>query len=126
MGRCVTDVTTASRTSLMNLQTLNWDAELCDRFGVPIETLPEILSTHDEYGDVKIGGRDIPLRASVVDQQAALYGHGCHQPGEAKITLDTKMKTLNNRSRNKGFTLIEILVVMAIIAMLAEIGRAHV
>jgi len=89
VGRCVTDVTTASRTSLMNLQTLNWDAELCELFGVPIESLPEILSTQDEYGDVKIGGRNIPLRASVVDQQAALHGHGCRQPGDAKVTLGT-------------------------------------
>lgn len=89
VGRCVTDVTTASRTSLMNLQTLNWDTELCDLFGVPIECLPEILSTQDEYGVVNINGRKVPLRASVVDQQAALYGHGCRNPGDVKITLGT-------------------------------------
>ncbi|MCK4868452.1 MAG: glycerol kinase, partial [Alphaproteobacteria bacterium] len=89
VGRCVTDVTTASRTSLMNLQTLQWDAELCDLFGVPMETLPDILSTQDEYGDVEINGRGVPLRASVVDQQAALFGHGCRRPGDAKVTLGT-------------------------------------
>lgn len=89
VGRYVTDVTTASRTSLMNLQTLDWDAELCALFGVPIETLPQILSTQDEYGAVKIGARNVPLCASVVDQQAALYGHGCRQPGDVKITLGT-------------------------------------
>lgn len=89
VGRCVTDVTTASRTSLMNLQTLDWDAELCELFGVPIETLPEILSSQDDYGEVKIDKRNVPLRASVVDQQAALYGHGCRHPGDVKITLGT-------------------------------------
>ena len=89
VGRCVTDVTTASRTSLMNLQTLQWDAELCDLFGVPMETLPDILSTQDEYGDIEINGHGVPLRANIVDQQAALFGHGCHQPGDAKVTLGT-------------------------------------
>jgi glycerol kinase len=89
VGRCVTDVTTASRTSLMNLQTLEWDPELCELFGVPIEALPQILATQSEFGEVKVKGRKIPLRASVVDQQAALYGHGCREPGDAKVTLGT-------------------------------------
>lgn len=100
VGRCVTDVTTASRTSLLNLQTLNWDVDLCELFGVPIETLPEILSTHDEYGDVQVHDRNIPLRASVVDQQAALYGHGCHQPGDAKVTLGTGAFVLSISGQN--------------------------
>lgn len=71
----------------MNLQTLSWDVELCELFGVPIEFLSEILSTHDEYGDVKIDNRNVPLRTNVVDQQAALYRHGCRQIGDAKVTL---------------------------------------
>jgi|TARA_B110000263_G_scaffold245335_1_gene254750 glycerol kinase len=89
VGRCVTDVTTASRTSLMNLIKLEWDPELCELFGVPAETLPEILSTKDEFGEVTVKNRKIPLRAAVVDQQAALYGHGCREAGDAKITLGT-------------------------------------
>jgi glycerol kinase len=89
IGRFVTDVTTASRTSLMNLQTMEWDDELCNLFGVPLETLPEILATQDEFGELKVKGRKIPLRASVVDQQASLYGHGCRNVGDAKITLGT-------------------------------------
>jgi glycerol kinase len=84
-GRCVTDVTTASRTSLMNLAECAWDAELCRLFGVPIECLPEIRPTVDDFG--AIGG--VPLTASVVDQQAALYGHGCRAVGDAKITFGT-------------------------------------
>jgi len=84
-GHFATDVTTASRTSLMNLETGQWDAELCDLFGVPIEALPEIRSTVADYG--RING--IPVTASVVDQQAALFGHGCRKPGDAKITFGT-------------------------------------
>lgn len=89
VGRCVTDVTTASRTGLMNLETLNWDEDLCELYGVPLDTLPEIASTHGEYGNVNLNGRNVPLKASVVDQQAALYGHGCREPGDAKVTLGT-------------------------------------
>lgn len=84
-GTFATDVTTASRTSLMNLETGKWDAELCQLFGVPIDSLPEIRSTVAEFG--RING--VPVCASVVDQQAALYGHGCRKPGDVKITFGT-------------------------------------
>src|SRR5262249_16935202 len=67
-GRFITDVTTASRTSLMNLETLNWDPVLCDLFGVPLDCLPEIVSTTGALAE--IGG--VPVTASMVDQQAAL------------------------------------------------------
>lgn len=80
-GHCATDPTTAARTSLMNLATLDWDPELCRIFGVQIEALPPILPSTGDLGG--------PLRASLTDQQAALYGHGCRLPGEAKITLGT-------------------------------------
>ena len=89
-GVFATDVTTASRTSLMNLATGQWDAELCLIFGVPVEALPEIRDTVGDFG--AIGG--VPVRASVVDQQAALYGHGCRAPGDAKITFGTGAFTL--------------------------------
>ena len=84
-GRFVTDVTTASRTSLMNLATCRWDEELCRLFGVPLECLPEIRPSVGEFGGV--GG--VPLTAAVVDQQAALYGHGCRDLGDAKVTFGT-------------------------------------
>ena len=85
-GRFVTDPTTASRTSLMNLETGDWDPELCRLFGVPIEALPQIgITAGAVIGSVK----GVPLTASVVDQQAALYGHGCRSPGDAKITFGT-------------------------------------
>jgi glycerol kinase len=84
-GRCETDPTTASRTSLMALGTCDWDAELCTLFGVPLEALPAIVPTTGDLG--RIGGRR--FAASIVDQQASLRGHGCAAPGEAKITFGT-------------------------------------
>lgn len=86
-GRFETDVTTASRTSLMNLATCAWDDELCRLFGVPMEVLPAITPTTGALGE--IAGRSLPLTASVVDQQAALRGHGCKRRGDAKITFGT-------------------------------------
>ncbi len=80
-GTFATDVTTASRTSLMSLETCKWDSELCKLFGVPMECLPEIRSTAGDFG--KIG--NTPVTASLVDQQAALFGHGC----STKITFGT-------------------------------------
>lgn len=88
-GRFVTDISTASRTSLMNLHTGQWDEELCILFGVPIEALPEIVPTTGNLGSVFSNGCSIPVTASIVDQQAALYGHGCNKPGDAKITFGT-------------------------------------
>lgn len=84
-GLFATDVTTASRTSLMSLENLTWDPVLCDLFGVPMECLPEIHSTTDDFGVI---GK-IPVTVSVVDQQAALFGHNCRKVGDAKITFGT-------------------------------------
>ncbi len=88
-GRCETDVTTASRTSLMALDRCEWDSGLCDLFGVPQDALPAITPTTGDLGQVRIAVRKVPLSASVVDQQAAVYGHGCRVPGDAKITFGT-------------------------------------
>ncbi len=87
-GRCVTDVTTASRTSLANLGTLQWDPDLCAAFGVPVECLPTIVPSAGPIGAIR-GGRGAQLVASLVDQQAALHGHGCARPGDVKITFGT-------------------------------------
>lgn len=88
-GIFATDVTTASRTSLMNIGACQWDQELCDIFNVPIDCLPEIVPTTGRFGEVKSKNRSVPILASVVDQQAALYGHGCQNKGDAKITFGT-------------------------------------
>lgn len=84
-GVFATDVTTASRTSLMSLSSCNWDEDLCKLFGVPMECLPEIRPTAGDFGEI---GK-APVTASLVDQQAALFGHGCAKPGDAKITFGT-------------------------------------
>lgn len=86
-GRFETDVTTASRTALMNLGTCDWDPELCRLFGVPIESLPPIGASTGDFG--AIAGTGLQLTASLVDQQASLYGHGCRRAGDAKITFGT-------------------------------------
>ncbi|MEQ1880332.1 MAG: FGGY family carbohydrate kinase [Burkholderiales bacterium] len=82
-GEYATDVVTASRTSLMNLSTGEWDSDLCKLFGVPMELLPPIRLTIGQFGN------RIPLVAGIVDQQAALFGHGCLDPGQTKITFGT-------------------------------------
>lgn len=88
-GNFVTDITTASRTSLMNLKTGEWDKELCNLFDVPIECLPRIVATTGDFGTVVIDGRSIKLQASICDQQASLFGHGCRKEGDIKITFGT-------------------------------------
>lgn len=99
-GTFATDVTTASRTSLMSLDTLQWDASLCDLFGVPVECLPEIRPTAAPFGDLN----GVPVTASLVDQQAALHGHGCTRPGDTKITFGTGAFALavSGRTRTGG------------------------
>jgi glycerol kinase len=73
----------------MDLSTCRWDAELCRLFGVPVDALPEIVPTTGDLGLLACGGRRVPLAASVVDQQASLYGHGARAAGGAKITFGT-------------------------------------
>ena len=88
-GHFVTDITTASRTSLMNLKTGQWDNELCQLFEVPIETLPRIVSTTGNFGSCKVRDKTIQISTSICDQQASLFGHGCRKSGDIKITFGT-------------------------------------
>jgi glycerol kinase len=87
--RHVVDVTNASRTMLVNLETLDWDDELLELFGVPHALLPEIVPSAADVGEGELNGRTVRIRGIAGDQQAALYGHGCHLPGEAKATYGT-------------------------------------
>lgn len=88
-GVYATDITTASRTSLMTLETGAWSPALCELFGVSQSLLPRIVPTTGVIGEIKRKGHTIPLLASAVDQQAALFGHGCREPGDLKITFGT-------------------------------------
>ena len=84
-GCCETDIATASRTSLLNLATGAWDDTLCAIFGVPMDSLPRITANTGALGMVD----GLPLTAAIVDQQAAMAGHGLTRPGDTKITFGT-------------------------------------
>jgi glycerol kinase len=93
-GVHITDVTNASRTMLMNLETLDWDEELCGFFDIPRAMLPEIRPSSDPnmYGKTTKTGPlegEVPLTGSLGDQQAATVGQVCFSPGEAKNTYGT-------------------------------------
>jgi glycerol kinase len=92
-GVHVTDVTNASRTMLMNLETLDWDDELLGFFGIPRSMLPEIRPSSDpnRYGETAAPGglTGTPLTGILGDQQAAMVGQVCFAPGEAKNTYGT-------------------------------------
>ncbi len=90
-GVHATDVTNASRTMLMNIDTLEWDAELCTAFDVPLGILPEIHPSGHVYGEVtaveSLAG--IPIAGVIGDQQSATVGQAAFHPGEAKNTYGT-------------------------------------
>ncbi|HLF88823.1 MAG TPA: glycerol kinase GlpK, partial [Anaerolineales bacterium] len=88
-GAHVTDVTNASRTMLMNLDTLDWDDEILGIMGIPKAMLPAIKASSEVYGEAvgALGG--IPVAGDLGDQQAALFGQACYDAGEAKNTYGT-------------------------------------
>lgn len=87
----ITDVSNASRTMLMNLHSGNWDPELMDLLEIPAEVLPRIVPTSGRLAvsDAGILGREVPITAAVGDQQAALFGQLCTNPGMGKCTYGT-------------------------------------
>jgi glycerol kinase len=88
-GAHVTDVTNASRTMLMNLQTLDWDPEILRAMDVPRAVLPAIKASSEVYGTAVGALAGIPVAGDLGDQQAALFGQACYDPGEAKNTYGT-------------------------------------
>ncbi len=105
-GAHVTDVTNASRTLLMNLERLSWDAEILDILGIPSQMLPRIVSSSDPepwgytLAEGPFGGR-IPVCGDLGDQQAALVGQVCFEPGEAKNTYGTGCFMLMNTGEQR-------------------------
>ena len=96
-GVHVTDVTNASRTQLMNLNTLQWDQEILQDFGIPIQMLPKIVSSSEVYGTAKLPAiAGVAISGDLGDQQAALVGQSCFKPGEAKNTYGTGCFMLMN------------------------------
>jgi glycerol kinase len=90
-GVHITDVTNASRTMMMNLQTLDWDDEILKVMGIPRQMLPEIRPSSQVYGDIKHPSlfKGIPVAGILGDQQGALVGQTCFSVGEAKNTYGT-------------------------------------
>ncbi|MBL8265314.1 glycerol kinase GlpK [Steroidobacter sp.] len=96
-GLHITDVTNASRTQLMRLDTLQWDDELLRTFSIPRSVLPTIASSSEVYGEVASGPlKGLPIAGILGDQQAALVGQTCFEPGEAKNTYGTGCFLLMN------------------------------
>jgi len=96
-GIHITDVTNASRTQLMNLETLDWDAEILAAFGIPRAILPRIVSSSEIYAEARLKCvAGVKIAGVLGDQQAALFGQACFQPGEAKNTYGTGCFLLMN------------------------------
>ncbi len=92
-GKHISDVTNASRTLMMNLETLDWDPEISSILGIPESMLPEIHPSSKVYGEIKASEiailNGIPVAGILGDQQAAMFGQACYQAGEAKNTYGT-------------------------------------
>jgi glycerol kinase len=96
-GVHITDVTNASRTQLMNLATLSWDADILRLFEIPPSALPKIASSSEIYGEAQPDSiKGVPIAGILGDQQAALVGQTCFDPGEAKNTYGTGCFMLEN------------------------------
>ncbi len=96
----VTDVSNASRTMLFNIHELRWDPALLELFDIPVSLLPEVRSSSEVYGQARLPGADfnngIPIAGIAGDQQAALFGQLCTEPGMVKNTYGTGCFMLMN------------------------------
>jgi len=103
-GVYATDVSNASRTLLFDTATLAWSPALCDLFGVPPHTLPEVRPSAGRFGAARLAHlgdaaralHDVPVSGVLGDQQAALFGQACFEPGMAKVTYGTGSFVLAN------------------------------
>lgn len=92
----VTDATNAARTMLYNIHDLCWDEDICKLLNIPMSILPEVRSCSEIYGYINYGGVKIPIAGSAGDQQAALFGQACFDPGSVKCTYGTGCFMLMN------------------------------
>ena len=99
-GNHFTDITNASRTQLLNIKEIKWDTELLSFFKVPIQVLPELKESADEFGNWEFNGVNIPILGVAGDQQAALFGQECYEVGMAKNTYGTGCFMLLNTGDN--------------------------
>lgn len=102
-----TDASNASRTQLMNLDTLSWSTEMCSLFGVPMKCLPEIKDSNAYFGETNFGGLSdvkIPIRCVMGDSHGALYGQHCIQAGMMKTTYGTGSSVMLNTGAKRVFS----------------------
>jgi glycerol kinase len=95
----ITDYTNASRTMLYNINSLEWDRDLLKALNIPLGMMPEVKPSSQVYGETTrgaIGGNSIPIGAVAGDQQSALFGQACYDPGKAKNTYGTGSFVLLN------------------------------
>ena len=92
----VTDVTNASRTMLFNIHTLEWDKELLDILNIPESMMPQVRSCSEVYGLTSLLGGQVPIAGIAGDQQSALFGQMCTEPGSVKNTYGTGCFLLMN------------------------------
>ena len=111
-----TDYTNASRTMLFNIHTLEWDKELLEKFGIPESMLPEVKNSSEIYGytDEKLFGGSIPVAGVAGDQQAALFGQCCFEPGDTKNTYGTGCFLLMNTGERAVYSEHGLLTTIAI------------
>ena len=105
-GIHVTDYSNASRTMLFNINTLTWDDEILKKLEIPASMLPEAKPSSYVYGstDAQIFGAPIPISGAAGDQQAALFGQACFQPGDSKCTYGTGAFLLMNTGNEPIFS----------------------
>ena len=113
-GIHVTDVTNASRTQVMNLETLQWDRKILEDFGIPIQMMPKIVSSSEFYGTARLTAVEgVAIAGDLGDQQAALVGQACFKPGEAKNTYGTGCFMLMNTGEKAIFSSYGLLTTLA-------------
>jgi len=113
-GIHATDVTNASRTQLMDLETLAWDPEILEIFGIPAMILPRIASSGEIFGGAQLPAIEgVPIAGVIGDQQAALVGQTCFASGEAKNTYGTGSFLLMNTGESAVFSKFGLLTTVA-------------
>lgn len=100
----VTDYTNASRTMLFNIKELKWDDELLEALNIPASMLPEVQPSASHFGDITIEGETVPITGIAGDQQAALFGQACFEPGTAKNTYGTGCFMLMNTGKDLHYS----------------------
>ena len=102
----VTDFSNASRTMLFNINTLQWDQEILDKLEIPRSMLPQPMPSSDLYGytTAQFFGAPIPIAGAAGDQQAALFGQTCFDPGDSKVTYGTGAFLLMNTGETPIFS----------------------